>query len=484
MARQDKTPVQILDIPLPETRRVEAQLLADVVTAPETMGDVQPLIHPDFFTDPDRRGIWETIVDQYEHGRAFDIATLSQVIGSPFLQQVLPFTDRPATSTTALEHATALRTGAAKLRAYISAVAFIQKAVNPAAADLDVLAAAEAFPSAVEGPAPVQTELSLAEAVEAVRTEAETERRARAEGRTTRISSGILALDGFINGGFKAGQLIVLAARPGVGKTSLMLHFAKTAARGGAPVYVSTLEMTGTELGEKFVFSTGHVRPADVASGNLDRAAFDAAAAELSGLPVLINQFSRTLDQIVARITQAVKKGRCSIAFIDYLGLIQDTSNLGGGVKLYQVIAKITGDLKALAKRLGIPVVLLCQLSREAVRDKRSPELYDLRDSGSIEQDADIVLMLEQEYRDGRLSITAWLRKNRGGRRTGTRRGDLGFVLIPNDTYSAFTEGGIVNEDDLPEDTRPAPIDVTQSKYYNPDRFHEPDRDNDEELLF
>ncbi|MBR1690631.1 MAG: hypothetical protein IJ713_07645, partial [Oscillibacter sp.] len=78
MARQDKTPVQILDIPLPETRRVEAQLLADVVTAPETMGDVQPLIHPDFFTDPDRRGIWETIVDQYEHGRAFDIATLSQ----------------------------------------------------------------------------------------------------------------------------------------------------------------------------------------------------------------------------------------------------------------------------------------------------------------------------------------------------------------------------------------------------------------------
>ena len=124
-----------------------------------------------------------------------------------------------------------------------------------------------------------------------------------------------------------------------------------------------------------------------------------------------------------------MKQGRCKIAFIDYLGLFQDTLSLGNA-KLYQVIAKITGTLKAVAKRLGIPIVLLSQLNREQAREKRAPELYDLRDSGSIEQDSDIVIMLEPREN----GIYAWLRKNRNGKR------DLAFVLVPNSTYSSFTE--------------------------------------------
>ena len=106
--------------------------------------------------------------------------------------------------------------------------------------------------------------------------------------------------------------------------------------------------------------------------------------------------------------------------------------------KLYQIIAKITGDLKAVAKRLGIPIVLLCQLNRDQAREKRAPELFDLRDSGSIEQDADIVIMLEPRYDEGR--IFAWLRKNRNGPR------DVALVLVPNKTYSAFEEGLPVQE--------------------------------------
>ena len=448
MRETRQTPVQILDIPFPDTSKIERQVLADLVTAPDVMGDVFPMLHPDFFTNAERRGIWETVVDQYDHGRSFDLATMAAIVGHPFLEEVMPYTHSPATLISALEHARLLRSGATRRRAYIAAAAFIQHAVNPATAELDILSAAEGFSAQVEGPAPILAEQTIAEAIEEVRGEVQATSRAMKEGRATRVSTGFDCLDRAINNGFKPGQLVVLAARPSVGKTSLMLHFAKHAARLGFPVYISTLEMTGTELGEKFIMSTGNVKPAEIAYGNIDWSRFDQAAQDLAGLPIWINQFSRTLEEIVARITQAVKRGACKIAFIDYLGLVQDTNNLGGGAKLYQIIARITGTLKALAKRLGIPIVLLSQLNRDQARDKRSPELYDLRDSGSIEQDADIVIMLENEWRDGQLSITAWLRKNRGGRRTGGRGGDLGFILIPNDTYSEFTEGGVVNDDD------------------------------------
>lgn len=448
MKETKQTPVGILDISFPETYEIERQVLADVVTAPETMGDVFPLLHPDFFTSPERRGMWETIVEQYDRGRDFGLATMAQLIGEPFMREVLPKTSRMATTTEAIEHASLLRTGAARRRVYIAGAEIIRKSADPSSSELDLLSAAEGFAAQVEGPAPVLNELSIAEAIQGVRKEVQDTQRAAAEGRAVRIPSGFETLDRAINNGFKPGQLVVLAARPNVGKTSVMLHLAKNAARAGFPVYISTLEMTGTELGEKFIYSTGNIRPAEIAYGNVDWTKFDDAASELSGLPIWINQFSRTLDEIVARITQAVKRGACRIAMIDYLGLVQDTNNLGGGAKLYQIIAKITGTLKAVAKRLGIPILLLCQLNREQVRDKRSPELYDLRDSGSIEQDADIVIMLEDEWRDNGVCITAWLRKNRGGRRRGARGGDLGFILIPNETYSAFQEGGVINEDD------------------------------------
>ena len=138
---------------------------------------------------------------------------------------------------------------------------------------------------------------------------------------------------------------------------------------------------------------------------------------------------------------------------------------LGGNVKLYQVIARLTGTLKAVAKRLQIPIVLLCQLNRDQVRENRHPELFDLRDSGSIEQDADIVLMLEREKE--RKTIIAWLRKNRNGRNVDENGNDIGFRLLPNDTYSAFEELGPVHDDDLPEQeppTRPIPEPVTTPK--------------------
>lgn len=463
------TQIQFLDIPFPETSDIERQVLADVVGSPDVMGEIVEQLHPDFFTSDDRRAIWQTIVDRYNKGQAFDAATLGNMIGRPFIEEVMA-TKMGGGLFESISHAALLRTGAARRRAYLAATTFLQRAVAPASGEQEILSALEPLTAQVEGPAPVRTEVTLADAIQEVREEVKATARAAAEGRPVRVATGFPRLDENINQGFKPGQLVVLAARPGVGKTSLMLHLAKNAARNGFPVYISTLEMTQAELGEKFIYSTGRVRPAQVAHGSVDWAEFDAAAAELGGLPIYINQFSRTLDEIVGRITQAAKRGTCRIAFIDYLGLVQDTNNLGGGVKLYQVIARITGTLKALAKRLGIPVVLLCQLNREQVREKRAPELYDLRDSGSIEQDADIVLMLESEYKENHLRVIAWLRKNRAGRRVNQTGGDCGYILEPNETYSEFTETGVTGEDGPAQPKRV----LLKGPAYNPNAYTEP----------
>ena len=381
----------ILDIPFPETAALERQVIADVIQSPDMMGDVLPLIHKDFFTNTERCGIWELLTDHYNKGLSFDMQTITAEIGKPFIDEILPHLSDAGGSISVIQHTSLLRTGAARRRAYCASLNFLQNAVNPKTTEEDILSSIEGFSRAVEGEAPLLSEVKLAQGIKEVKEEAQRIEALKEQGKTIRISTGFNFLDQYLNKGFKPGQLIVLAARPSVGKTAVMLQMAKTAALSDNPVLLFSLEMTCHELCERL-------------------------------------DFSRSLDEIVSRMTRAVKQGRCKIAFIDYLGLIQDTLNPGYN-KLYQIIAKITGDLKAVAKRLGIPIVLLCQLNRDQAREKRAPELFDLRDSGSIEQDADVVIMLEPRYEEGR--IFAWLRKNRNGKR------DLAFVLVPNKTYSS-----------------------------------------------
>lgn len=465
MKKMNDIPVQILDIPFPDTSIMERQVLADAVAEPYRLGDIVSLVHPDFFTSETRRDIWNAIVEKYNQGVEIDAGMMISQFGKTYIEEVGGSSFGAGGFVSTKEHIALLRTGAARRRSYYAAVQFLQDAMKAQATEEDIVSGVERFTATVEGPAPVQTEVSLADAVKMVREDVVATQKAAAEGRTIRISTGFELLDCTINSGFKPGQLVVIAARPGVGKTSVMLHLAKTAARNGNPVYICTLEMTDEELGEKFVYSTGLIRPADVSRGTVDWRLFGEAEEDLAGLPILINQFSRTLDQIVGRLTQAVKRGICKVAFIDYLGLVQDCNMVGGSAKLYQIIGTITSTLKAVAKRLGIPIVLLCQLNRDQAREKRPPELFDLRDSGSIEQDADIVLMLEPTKEK---VIHAWLRKNRGGRKVDADGNDIGFKLLPNETYSAFTELGPIHSTDLPAElVLPEPVTTPKEERDN-----------------
>ena len=427
---------EIFDIPFPDTAELEKTLLADAVGFPEAFGDIYPLVHPDFFTTPARLGIWNNLVELYNAGRSIDIPSVGAICGKPFIDEVLPKFGQTGSAYSAMQHAALLRDGAAKRRAYYAAIAFVQNAVSAKSTEQDIMSSVEQFCRDVEGPAPLQSEASLSAIINGIGDDIQKMAASKARGECIKIPTGFRQLDWWTYQGFSGGQLIVIAARPSVGKTAVMLHMAKTAARYGNPAYICSLEMTGSELGQRLLVSTGKIAQKDIASANVEWQDFEDANGELSSLPIVINDFSRSLDEIVCRVTQAVKQGHCKICFIDYLGLFQDAISIGGNLKLYQVIARITGTLKALAKRLGIPIVILSQMNRDQAREKRTPELYDLRDSGSIEQDADIVLMLEPKPEERRLLM--WLRKNRNGVK------DEALILIPNETYTNFEEGNVL----------------------------------------
>ena len=164
-----------------------------------------------------------------------------------------------------------------------------------------------------------------------------------------------------------------------------------------------------------------------------DWTVFESVLRELDYLPIVVNDSARDIRDIIARITVLNKQGKCGVAFIDYLGLIAQ-AQADSRTPLYQQIAQVTGALKATAKNLRIPIVLLCQLNREAAKTNRTPQLYNLRDSGAIEQDADVVLMLDQTEGPRLPDLEVWVRKNRQGEK------DFGILMRPSDNYMDFKE--------------------------------------------
>lgn len=197
--------------------------------------------------------------------------------------------------------------------------------------------------------------------------------------------------------GFHGGDLIIVAGRPGSGKTSVMLNFLKAAAIAKFPVCAFSLEMTSVRLSDRLILSESGISARDYRMGKFSQTDYEKLSKAqhlLSGLPIFIDDRSGVTMQYIRGIARMMhKRGQCKVLFIDYLQLLSSTVD-----KKYnreQEIAQISGQAKALAKELNIPVVLLSQLNRDCEkRTDKKPELSDLRESGAIEQDADIVMLV------------------------------------------------------------------------------------------
>lgn len=419
------------------TDAIERQVLKDAVDIPSMVTDIAELVDASMFTTQERQDIWNAITDF--HAERQDINYISVAGRVPaFTEEVLMRTSVISSVTGCVNNARALRNAAIRIRTYNALSALVMETCKPENGEAEIYAAVEDFRTQVQGSKPVRMEATIAEVVQEIAEETEERERLAAEGKAFRIRTSLPSLDTYTLGGFGPGQLVILAARPSVGKTALMLQMARRAATDNNPVEIFSLEMTEQELGQRMLYSTDLVGPFTLAAGTVNWQDFELGAKRIASLPIYINDKTRTINEIVSRMSLAVERGHCKIAFIDYLGLMDADDD--PRTPLYQRIARITGMLKNTAKRLRIPIVLLCQLNRESAKGDRAPELYDLRDSGSIEQDADIVLMLAQELKDVPVDpeqpkdVNVWVRKNRQGKK------DICIRIRPNDTYTNFEE--------------------------------------------
>lgn len=213
------------------------------------------------------------------------------------------------------------------------------------------------------------------------------------------LTYGLTRMDE-LTGGMQPGQLIIIAARPAMGKTAVALKISKSPAeRQGAHVVICSLEMTDLSLTDRLLASYAGIDSKRLRTGRMndsDWRAYEQARAELGKLNLYIDDTAgATLSRIRAMARTKRRKGELDLLVIDYLQLIENDSTAGSYKQNRErEVAEISRGLKKLAKELGIPVVLLCQLNRAAEsRADKQPQLSDLRESGAIEQDADLVIM-------------------------------------------------------------------------------------------
>ena len=228
------------------------------------------------------------------------------------------------------------------------------------------------------------------------------------EGELTSVRTGFAALDDFL-GGLQRSDLVVLAARPSLGKTSLALNIARSAAvNQKACVALCSLEMSREAIVQRLLSSESGVEIRNVRLGRfgeVDEARIMEASGVLSEAPIYIDDSPqlRVLD-IRSKIRRLHFERNVDLIIVDYLQLIQGD---GRNETRVQEISKITRSLKALARELDTPVLAVSQLSRAVEwRASHVPQLSDLRESGSIEQDADVVMFI---YRDDMYhSVEEW----------------------------------------------------------------------------
>ena len=233
------------------------------------------------------------------------------------------------------------------------------------------------------------------------------------------IPTGLGSLDNVLSGGLRQGALIVLAARPSVGKTSLAGTIGLHVAQQGKPVLMLSQEMTTGDLVDRFAANLGTVRLDRIITGRFEgddlSRVLDATEAVTTTPFFIDDQPALTLLAVRAKARQVQQRHGLSLLVVDYLQLCAGSAGPAQNRNLQ--VEEISRGLKALAKELGCTVLALSQLNRNAA--EREPELSDLRDSGAIEQDADTVLMLHpwSDDGDGRITVLCKVPKNRQGQR-------------------------------------------------------------------
>lgn len=437
---------------LPSATAQERAVLAAILLRPDDLANISAVVGPGDFGHPSMRAIYEAMGDLADRGEAIDPVSLERALGSRGqlglvggLKGLGKLADEWVSPASAQGHARTVR-DVARRRALVSAALEIAESgrghVEDEAAWLDtaetsLLGAVDRRSSEAE---PIDATAGVAAWVEAV-----TER-ARRKDPVVGLRTGLTRLDALM-GGLQPGRLVVIAGRPGHGKSALAIQVAArvagcwprdyrdpSAAKAGPgrPALIFSLEMENNEIIGRIVSGVAGVDQRRIEAGRVDEPTWHATIAAADAVrraPIeIVDDTSVSIGQIraIARRWHRRHKGQAGVVVIDYAQLV-DAGLRGRNANREQEIATISRAAKRLAGELKVPVVLLSQLNRKVdERADHTPMLSDLRESGSLEQDANAIVFTYRpvQYIVDKSSPEAmacereavlYLAKNRGG---------------------------------------------------------------------
>lgn len=379
--------------------------MGSIMLLPDVCDDIASILRPEDFYDDANAKLFEHMLGMHDRGSKIDATLLVEELkqsgsyetigGVAYLGKVI---NSVATAANAVHYAKLVRNTATKRSIIQTATEILQEAYAPGDGSKQLLNRAEQKIFSIQdrrGDTAVSSiESILHEAMDRI------DARMKGEQSNDGVDTGFVELDG-LTGGLHGSELVVLAARPSMGKTALAMNIAENVVLSTKqPVFFVSLEMSAVELADRMLCSVAEVNSHRLRNGSIsrdDRERLVEKAAEISEAPLFVDDSpSRLVTEIAAGARRiARREGHLGLIVIDYLQLIEPDNARD---PRQEQVAKITRRLKGLAREMSVPVLCLAQLNRQAeVAKENRPRLSHLRESGAIEQDADVVMFVHRE---------------------------------------------------------------------------------------
>ncbi len=388
----------------PHNMEAEQAILGGILINNEAMNQVMDILSPEDFYRESNTALFEGMADLYHHGQAIDLITLSQWLTSKGLLEKAGGADYlgslvEAVSTSAgiVYHANIVKDLSVRRRLISQCASISETCFKDWERTEDLLELAE---QGIFDLAERQVKEGFKSLKSVIRESfKKLESTSAAEGQLTGLPTDFKDFDS-ITSGLQSSDLVIIAGRPSMGKTAFALNIGYNASlKTGKAVAVFSLEMSKQQLGIRLLGLDGGIDAKHLRTGNLrgdDWTRLTHAANRLSDLPIFIDDSSAiSVLEMKAKCRRLKKTTDLGLVIVDYLQLIQGRRS---AESRQLEISEISRMLKALAKDLDVPVMALSQLNRKVEdRPNRRPQLSDLRESGAIEQDADVIVFI---YRD------------------------------------------------------------------------------------
>ncbi len=396
---------EMLEKQPPYNAEAEMAVLGSILLKPDACDEISMIVRKEDFYDDAHRKLYEHMLNMHDSGRRIDVTLLvdelkrandfDRIGGAQFLAQI---GDAVPTAAHAKHYATIVRTDATSRSLIDASTEILREAYDPSNDPRELLGRAEQKIFSIldrRGSASVSS-ISDVLHVALDRIDA----RLRGEHTGGGVDTGFEELDKMM-GGLHNSELVILAARPSMGKTAFSMNIAEhVAMKEQAPVLFVSLEMSAIELADRLLCSVAEVDSRRLRNGTIskeDRKRLIDTANKISASPLFIDDSpSRTVSEVAAA-ARRIKRNEKGLGLIvlDYLQLLSPDDPRD---PRQEQVAKMARRLKQLARELEVPILCLAQLNRQAeVAKENKPRLSHLRESGAIEQDADVVMFVHRE---------------------------------------------------------------------------------------